>query len=254
MKIKIAQYSLTGCEGCAVSLINALAQNLELLNIIEIVTSRIIGHPEIKEADITFVDGAVVTEHDLKLLNEIRKKSKVIVALGTCATLSGLCSLKDLYDQHELEKHVYGIRLPITHLDNAKPITEVIKVDYQLPGCPSFVSEIDQFMKNIILNKSFKLPEGPVCFECKAKGLPCLLDIGKTCLGPITRRGCGAQCIEYGMPCWGCRGPVDELRIDQFLESVKKHNVDLKELLKTMEIYLLKTNIISTVGDKLEVK
>jgi F420-non-reducing hydrogenase small subunit len=36
----------------------------------------------------------------------------------------------------------------------------------------------------------------------------CFLQKGILCLGPITREGCEHRCIELGLPCEGCMGPI----------------------------------------------
>jgi F420-non-reducing hydrogenase small subunit len=40
----------------------------------------------------------------------------------------------------------------------------------------------------------------------------CFLAQGLVCHGPATRQGCQPGCIEAGMPCRGCFGPLEGVR------------------------------------------
>lgn len=40
----------------------------------------------------------------------------------------------------------------------------------------------------------------------------CLLAQGLLCMGPATRSGCDAACIEGNMPCTGCLGPTSRVQ------------------------------------------
>jgi len=248
-KVKIAQYSLTCCEGCTVTLLNVLASNPTVFNRIEIVSSRILGYPEPVEADIAFIDGSVITNHDQELLKTIKEKSGIIVALGSCACFGGINALREVMKFNEAIKLVYGYSPNIPHMVNVEPISSIIKVDYYLPGCPPPRNELEQFISCLLLGKVYRLPERPVCFECRAQGIPCLLDEGVPCLGPITRGGCEAACPRTNMPCWGCRGPIDELRPDVYLEAVKDHKLNLVEVLNKVKIFMYKTKARTILGE-----
>jgi F420-non-reducing hydrogenase small subunit len=55
--------------------------------------------------------------------------------------------------------------------------------------------------------KEFKRPH-----EMLADPEMCLLAQGLLCMGPATRGGCEALCINGNMPCSGCFGPTSRVR------------------------------------------
>ncbi len=117
--------------------------------------------------------------------------------------------------------------------DLVKPLDRIVDVDYYLPGCPPPASLVLDAVNAIASGElppkgSVLAPVLSVCDECprtkeekkitRVKRIidhipdpeTCLLEQGFICMGPATRGGCGAQCIEANMPCTGCGGACPE--------------------------------------------
>ena len=117
--------------------------------------------------------------------------------------------------------------------DLVKPLDRIVDVDYYLPGCPPPASLVLDAVNAIASGElppkgSVLAPVLSVCDECprtkeekkitRVKRIidhipdpeTCLLEQGFICMGPATRGGCGAQCIEANIPCTGCGGACPE--------------------------------------------
>ncbi|HID25013.1 MAG TPA: oxidoreductase [Thermoplasmata archaeon] len=115
--------------------------------------------------------------------------------------------------------------------DTVKTLDQTVDVDYYLPGCPPTPDQVLTAVTAIVENKlppkgSVIGPLKSVCDECrfektekKIKEIKrvyevdkiedkCLLEQGIICMGPATRGGCGAKCLNAYMPCTGCGGPT----------------------------------------------
>jgi len=68
--------------------------------------------------------------------------------------------------------------------------------------------------KELLQGRAPWIPDFPVCVECKQAGNVCRYEMGKMCLGIITRAGCKAACVSEGAHCWGCRGLVPGANLD----------------------------------------
>jgi len=128
-------------------------------------------------------------------------------------------------DGHELElPRFYNV---------VRTLDQVVDVDYYIPGCPPVPQQILNAL-TAVFNGQLP-PKGSVigagtktlCDECPRTKeektitefkrpieiIPdpekCLLEQGLICLGPVTREGCGARCINSGVPCRGCYGPLE---------------------------------------------
>ncbi len=127
------------------------------------------------------------------------------------------------------------LELP-TMYDTVLTLDDIVDVDYYMPGCPPTTNLINQFLSVVEAHVKEGAPLPPkgsviasqktLCDECgRTKDvktvdrihLPheididpkkCMIEQGVICLGPATRAGCGAKCLEANQPCRGCMGPT----------------------------------------------
>jgi len=215
-KLKIGIYELTGCAGDALLILDCEKELVDIFTAADIQSFLMAKSDNIDgELDIALVEGSVSTKREEKELLDIRKRAKTVVAIGICACFGGIQAA--FLDKKEWEKNfkkVYGdIKMTHTKPVQSKPIDSYIKVDYYLPGCPIGKEQFLSTLNRILRGNPPELYRFPVCVECKWNENDCLLNKDIPCLGPITRAGCGAVCINHNLPCVGCWGPVEEANL-----------------------------------------
>ena len=122
--------------------------------------------------------------------------------------------------------------------NTVRPLDQVVDVDYYIPGCPPtpriFRTALQTLLGGELPPKGSVLaPDRALCDECPRRDTKpehlsitefkrpqqvlideekCLLAQGLLCMGPATRGGCEALCINGNMPCTGCCGPTSRVR------------------------------------------
>ena len=241
-KPKIGIYGLTGCAGDQLNILNCEDELLKIFEIFEIKSFVMASSAKDEEAklDVAFVEGSVSTEKDLEDLLEIRKKSKILVAIGHCAVYGGVQAMfMGNEEWREKYKKVYGKETAVTLSTplEPKPVSAYVKVDAVLPGCPI---EKEPFLKlagklaNGVIPKN---PDYPVCAECRWKENECLLLKGEICLGPLTNSGCGAICPSHNIACIGCWGPIHEENYAAEAKLLVDKGYDVEVVVKRFSIF-----------------
>ncbi len=274
-KPKIALYWCSSCGGCEESVIDLAEDILKVAAAADLVFWPVamdfkyqhVAAMKDGEITATLINGAIRMDEQEDMAKLLRKKSRVLMAHGSCAHLGGVVGLANFCTREEILSRSYkevptvvnpqGILPQTTTIesgrqfklsgfhDSVKTLDQVVEVDYYIPGCPP----TPQLVKNaIMMVLDNRLPEkGSVLAEKKAlcdtcpqkdskpdklrirqfKRLyetqwdpeKCFLGQGIICLGPATRGGCGARCINGNMPCRGCFGPTENVR-DQGAKSL----------------------------------
>ncbi len=207
----LAVWTFTSCDGCQMSLLDMEDELLTLAGV-----ARIAYFPELTRArrsppyDVSLVEGSITTPHEAERILDVRRRSRVLVALGSCATAGGVQALRNFMEVNELARMIYASPQYIETLDRSSAIAEHVPVDLELSGCPVSKRQVLETVAALLAGRRPNLPGGSVCLECKQRAVVCLtVSRGVPCLGPATRAGCGALCPRWRRACFGCFGPQE---------------------------------------------
>ena len=198
---KVAYLLAGGCAGCDTSMIDTASSLIDFLKNVslEFFTPTLMDSKykdlekfENNYFDVAFFSGNIRnTEHE-HLAKLLRKKSKILIAFGICASLGGVRSLVNYFPEDEILKRAYIENLstnnlsktlpsPKTEIENeilelptltrAKALDDVVEVDYYVGGCPPSYKHIKKIFNMILEDKlpqkgSFITMGKAVCDVC----------------------------------------------------------------------------------------
>jgi len=208
---KLAVWKFTSCDGCQLSLLDlenellTLAETLHLAYFME-ASREVIRGPY----DISLVEGSISTPEHLEQIKQVRRMSRWLVAMGTCATSGGIQALRNFTDVKDYLHIVYERPELLETLGESTPVAQHVPVDLELQGCPPNKYQLLEVISALLHGRKPAIETGSVCLECKRQGTVCVLVArGLPCLGPVTQAGCGALCPAHHRPCYGCFGPKE---------------------------------------------
>jgi len=228
-KLRVAIAGLTACSGCQLSLLNCEDELPGVLELFEFHYFPMASSPALLEGeyDVALVEGCLSMPHEKELLQEVRKRSRYLIALGTCAVCGGVAALRNGEEREQLRQLVYGDNQVASKTFEPLSLHRVVKVDACVTGCPPEKQELLRMLAGLARGVLPVEIDYPVCTECRMRENLCLLtEWSALCLGPLTLGGCGARCPSLGVPCEGCRGPVPEANLAEALEIYAEKGFD----------------------------
>jgi len=233
-KPKLAVWKFASCDGCQLSLLDcedeflALTQEIEIANFPEASRAVIEG-----PYDLSLVEGSITTPHDAERIQKVRQSSKFLVTIGACATAGGIQALRNFKDVNEFISIVYATPAYIDTLQTSTPISEHVKVDFELRGCPIDKMQLLEVVSAFLKGRKPNTPAHSTCIECKRRGTVCVMVAqGKMCLGPVTHAGCGALCPTYNRGCYGCFGPKETPNTSSLSSWLKNQGANNEEIVR----------------------
>ena len=208
---KLAVFKFSSCDGCQLSLLDCEDDLLAVVGAVDVAyfleaTRATAPGPY----DVTLVEGSVSTPHDVERIKEVRKQSKILISIGACATSGGIQALRNMADHDDLMRYVYANPQYISALDTSKPISDYVKVDFELRGCPISKHQLLELINATLNGRKPNIPNYSQCMECKREGTVCVMVAkGEPCMGPICHAGCGNLCPSTNRGCFGCFGPKE---------------------------------------------
>jgi coenzyme F420-reducing hydrogenase gamma subunit len=233
-KPKVAVWKFASCDGCQLSLLDCEEQLLEVAGAIDIAyfpeaTRRAVKGPY----DVSLVEGSVTTPHDALRIKKIRRQSKLVVAIGACATGGGIQALRNFKDVEEFISIVYARPDYIDTLSTSTPISSHVNVDMELRGCPIDKYQLVEVVNALVNGRSPNVPTHSVCMDCKQRGNVCVMVAhGTPCLGPVTQAGCRSLCPSYNRGCYGCFGPMETPNAPSLSHRLRDLGVDNDDLVR----------------------
>jgi len=172
-KPKIATTSLAGCFGCHMSVLDIDERILKLVELVDFDKSPI---DDLKtftgRCTVGLIEGGCANEENVEVLREFRKHCDVLIAVGECAIMGDIPAMRNMVPLKECLDEAY-LNGPSVHnpsgqvpndpeipllLNKVRPVNEVVKIDYFLPGCPPSADTIWQALTALLGGKPVELP------------------------------------------------------------------------------------------------
>jgi sulfhydrogenase subunit delta len=240
MAPRVVVLGLASDFGCQVQLTNMEDDLLDVLGLMELAYWQLAssGHMP-AEYDVAIIEGAVTTDEHVELLKDVRSKAAVVLALGTCAVTGGIPAIANtsaLEGRYDAVYGAGGVQVARGRIAPA-PIDSVIHVDYHVPGCPIDTGEFLRVLSRVLLGLSDHVPDMTMCASCKVNENVCFFDQGGSCLGLVTRSGCGAKCPSLGRPCAGCRGLAPDANLISAGQVFRARGLGDEVLRDALDVY-----------------
>jgi F420-non-reducing hydrogenase small subunit len=206
-KPKFAMYWAASCGGCEIAVLNIGEHILDVDAVFDVVFWPVAADFKYEDVrnypdgyiDLCLFNGAIRTSENEEIAHLLRRKSKILVAFGSCAYEGCIPALANLTTSNAIFRTVYltspstdnpsgTVPQPATQMpegelqipefySTVKSLDQVVAVDYTIPGCPPEPPQIWAVLQAVVdalLHGANLPPKGSilgasnlaVCNEC----------------------------------------------------------------------------------------
>jgi len=201
---KIAFYWCASCGGCEEAVVDLAEEILDVVAVVDIVFWPVAldfkrhDVEQMPDASIaaTFLNGAIRTSEQEEMARLLRRKSKLLIAFGSCSHTGGIPGLANFFPRDSILQQVYvdapttenpdpilptenyrdgGRNLSLPHFsERVRALDQVVDVDYYVPGCPPLPKMITRAVAILVNGQlpekgSVLAPDRALCSECPRK-------------------------------------------------------------------------------------
>ncbi len=149
-KPKISSDWMAGCAGCHMSLLDIDERIVEIASLVDIRATPItdLKEPDEDGVDVGILEGGVNNTSNEEVAHRMRKRCKLLVALGDCAVFGGVPAMRNFFPLEEALRRAYVEtestdeegKIPddpeLAKMTRVRALQEVVPVDIFVPGCP----------------------------------------------------------------------------------------------------------------------
>jgi F420-non-reducing hydrogenase small subunit len=203
-KPKVAFYWCASCGGCEETVVDLAEAVLDIVAAVDIIFWPVALDSKRKDVEAladgallaSFVNGAIRTTEQEEMAHLLRRKSRLLLAFGSCSHLGGIPGLANLFDREELLECVYrespstvnqdGIIPRLQHRDaghtldlpgfcrTVRTLVQIVDVDYSVPGCPPTSRSLRTVLLTLLSGElphkgTVFAPDHALCEECPRK-------------------------------------------------------------------------------------